>query len=56
MYKYLAITSILFAVSISIAFVDSTLYSFVIGHELFEMNKVTLKKGELEQSITNYLT
>tara|TARA_R110001583_G_scaffold12056_5_gene53761 strand:+ start:210 stop:3029 length:2820 start_codon:yes stop_codon:yes gene_type:complete len=32
---------------------DSTLYSFVIGHDLFEMNKMVLKKGELERSIIN---
>lgn len=35
---------------------DSTLYSFVIGQELFEMNKMTLKKGELERSIKNIRT
>jgi CHAT domain-containing protein/Tfp pilus assembly protein PilF len=38
------------------ALADSTLYSFVIGRDLFEMNKVALKKGELERSITDIRT
>ncbi|MFT5749722.1 MAG: CHAT domain-containing protein, partial [Ancylomarina sp.] len=41
---------------IEYALSDSTLYSFVVGHDLFEMNKMTLKKGELEQSITDIRT
>ncbi|MGZ2369196.1 CHAT domain-containing protein [Ancylomarina sp. YFZ004] len=35
---------------------DSTLYSFALGSDLFEMKKVTLRKGELEKSINNIRT
>jgi CHAT domain-containing protein len=34
----------------------STLYSFAIGSDLFEMKKVTLRQGEFEKSITNIRT
>ncbi|RRG24472.1 CHAT domain-containing protein [Ancylomarina euxinus] len=34
----------------------STLYSFAIGSDLFEMKKVSLKQGEFEKSITNILS
>lgn len=32
---------------------DSSLYSFAFGSDLFEMKKMTLRKGELERSITD---
>ena len=34
----------------------STLYSFAIGADLFEMKKLTLRQGEFEKSITNIRT
>ena len=43
-------------VLVEYALSDSTLYSFVIGHKLFEMNKMALRKGELERSITDIRT
>ena len=43
-------------VLVEYALSDSTLYSFVIGRNLFKINKVTLKKGELERSITDIRT
>jgi len=33
------------------ALTDSSLYSFAFGRDLFEMNKMTLREGELEKSI-----
>ncbi|RRG24471.1 CHAT domain-containing protein [Ancylomarina euxinus] len=43
-------------VLIEYALSDSTLYSFAISSDLFEMKKIPLRKGELEKSITDIRT
>lgn len=43
-------------VLVEYALSDSTLYSFVVSRNLFKMNKVCLKNGELERSINNIRT
>jgi len=43
-------------VLVEYALSDSTLYSFIVGPNLFKMNKLCLKNGELERSINNIRT